>query len=185
MQTFSRKLLEDGSKEASVDGPLRILRSVSMDPLPIMLAHASVEIDLVKLQEALSLPQISDSPEQQYHREGEVSLEEVLCGAKLAGEGRSDGYEELSGQRNEDECQSDIGTCHTKDVLEGNVVERSALSMPCLSEADVSLGRVRCVIRLKLEVRTRQMEPHVKRAARPDNARSQSKTILPLEAMTT
>jgi hypothetical protein len=116
---------------------------MSIDSFPIVLTSTSVKVNLVEFQEALSLPKISDSPEQQYDGEGEISLEEVLCGGKLGGEGRSNGHEELSDERYEHKDQSDPGACHTEDVLEGDVVERSALSMPCLSESDVCLGQVR------------------------------------------
>ena len=104
-----------------------------------MLTHASIKVDLIEFQEALSLPQISDGPEQQHHREGEVSLEEVLGGTKLGGEGRSDGDEELCREGDENQEEADIGARHAEDVLEGDVVEGAALPVPCLAEANVSL----------------------------------------------
>ena len=62
-----------------------------IDRFPIMLSHARIKINLIELQKALSLPHISDSPEEQYDREGKISLEEVLCGADIRRERRDDG----------------------------------------------------------------------------------------------
>lgn len=104
-----------------------------------MLTTTSVEIDLVELKETFSLPEVTDSPEEQDDGESEISLEETFGVVELTGERWSNGAEELSSQGNEDEENSDIGTSNSKDGLEWNVIEGSALAVPCLSESDVCL----------------------------------------------
>ena len=107
-----------------------------------MVTHATVKVNLIELQEALSLPQISNRPEQQHHREGEVGLEEVFGGTQLGGEGRGDGDEELRREGDEDQDEANPGARDAEDVPEGDVVEGAALALPCLAEADVSLLHV-------------------------------------------
>lgn len=152
-----------------------------------MLTAASIQIDLGEFQEALTLPEIAASPEEQHHRKREVRLEEVLGGTQVVGEWWSNSDEELGSQSDEDEDDSKPGTPNSADGLEGNFIESATLSGPCLSEANVCLARwlERLWNRSSCSVLTMQIDPHVKRAARPDSARSQSKTVLPFEAKTT
>lgn len=67
-----------------------------------MLTAASVEVDLVESDPALALPDVSNNPEEEHDREGEIGLEKPFGIVEIAGEGRSDGNEKLRCQCDED-----------------------------------------------------------------------------------
>jgi hypothetical protein len=119
--------------------PGGFLSPESIDGVPIMLSSACVQIDLVDAQEALSLPEIADGPEEQDHRKGKVGLEKILRGGQVAGKGRGDCDEELSREGDEDEEEAEPRAVHAADGLEGDFIERAAGGSPRVAEPDVGL----------------------------------------------
>lgn len=131
--------LPDSSESASPHRVAGDLASVGIDCLPVMLTTAGVEVDLVDADEALSLPDVPNGPEEEDDRERKIGLEEALGVVQVAREWRSNGHEELRCQCNENEEETDIRSGDTEDRLERNFVESAALVLPCLSESDMCL----------------------------------------------
>lgn len=104
-----------------------------------MLTTAGVEIDLVDSDEALALPDVTNDPEEEDDGQSEIGFEEALSVVQIAGERRSNGHEELRCQCNEDEEETDPRAGDAEESFEGNIIERTSLVFPCLSEADVCL----------------------------------------------
>lgn len=152
-----------------------------------MLTETSVEINLVNGEPLGTLPDIADDPEDQDDRDGKTGHEEILS-VTVTGLGRrADGDVELATENDEAEGKTQPRAINTSSSLEGNLVEGTALTLPSRAETDVAL---RAEISFCGETMinaitlTAQMEPQVKRAARAETARSQSKTRPPEEAST-
>ena len=155
-----------------------------MDLFPVDRAAARVEVNLGELLHTVTLPQVSTRPEEQDNRQSKVGLEKSLCIVHTTS-GRCDGREELRNQRNADKCKTNPRASHTEDVLEWNFIESAAVCFPSGPEANVCLFEVSVILAADHEALTTQIEPQVNKAARPDKARSQLKTILPVDARTT
>lgn len=87
------------SYEQFVNNPLpgghsRQLSAVLVDGIPVELAAARVDVDLVKAEPAGALPEEAADPEEDDNGESEVRLEKAL-GIVDAAFRRSDGYEKL------------------------------------------------------------------------------------------
>lgn len=131
---FRLKCCQQGSPPSWI---VRDLLSVGIDCLPIVVTSARVQVDLIKLQETFSLPEVPTSPEEENDRQGQVCLEEALSVVEIGREWWCNGDEELSGERDEDQEQPEPGPSGAEKSLEWNLIERSALSSPRLSEPDV------------------------------------------------
>ena len=83
------------------------MRTVFVDLIPVMLTTSDIDIDLVEAEETLSLPDVTAGPEEEYDREGEVCLEELLGRSVLVAEGWDDGGDELGDEGDNDESQAD------------------------------------------------------------------------------
>jgi hypothetical protein len=70
--------LEDEVERLAPLGPRRHLGPVRVDLLPVVLAAASVEINLVDSEPTSSLPQVPNQPEHHDHRNGKPVHEEGL-----------------------------------------------------------------------------------------------------------
>lgn len=167
--------------------PRSNLGAVSIDLIPVMLTETSVEINLVNGEPLRALPDIADNPEDKHDRDGKTSHEEVLSVTVTLLEGRADGDVELAAENDEAEGKTQPRAVDTASSVEGNLVEGTALTLPSRAETDVALRASvsfyykQTIDAIKL---TAQMEPQVKRAARAETARSQSKTRPPEEART-
>lgn len=172
-------------EHAAPPGPGSELLVPGSNFLPVVLAETSVQINLVKLEPAGVLPEVATNPEEKDDGNGKHGLEEVLSSTGTALPGRSDGSEGLGSENDEAEEETHPRAPNSTGSLEGNVVQGATLKLPGGSEANVGL---KCVRERKRQRRrlehTKQMEPQVKRAARPERARSQSKTTPPEEART-
>lgn len=77
----------------------RELGTVSIDLIPRQLTASRVDVDLLRLEPTLALPQVADDPEQDDDGEGKHGAEEALGvaeGGLLAGlGGRGDGGKDL------------------------------------------------------------------------------------------
>ena len=104
-----------------------------------MFPPSSVKINLVELQRPLSPHEISNSPEEQHDRQSQISFEKVLGGSELGCERRSNGDEELGGERNVDQEETEIGTVDTANGLEGDIVNGTTSVSPSCAEADMRL----------------------------------------------
>lgn len=112
-------------------------------------------------------------------------MEESLCVIDTAAS-RGNGGKELRNQRNADKGKTNPRTSNTEDVLEWDIVERAPVCLPRGAEADVCLAKVNyCSCCKSIKRLTTQIEPQVNSAARPERARSQLKTMLPVDARTT
>jgi hypothetical protein len=70
------------------------LGAVGVDVVPVELAAARVEVDLLRAEPASALPQEATDPEDNDDGQGEVGLEEALCVVEAA-TGGADGHVEL------------------------------------------------------------------------------------------
>ena len=147
-QYFSARL-KDGVNDLAVEGPGGTSSAVGIDGFPVMLSATGIKVDLVELKEALTLPDVADSPEKEDHGKSEVGLEETLGIVEVAGKGGSDGAVELSGKGDEDEENTQPGAIDTENGLEWNVIERATLAVPCLSETDMCLLQLLAHLRQK------------------------------------
>jgi hypothetical protein len=75
-------------------GPRCNLGALSVDVFPIKLATARVDVDVLRLDPSLALPDVTDSIEEEDDWGGEVRLEEAFGGADAHANGR-DGSVEL------------------------------------------------------------------------------------------
>jgi hypothetical protein len=141
-----------------------------------MLTETSVKIDLVNGKPLRSLPEVTNDPEDENDRNGKTSHEEVLGVTVSLLERRADSDVELAAENGEAEAESDPGSDDTTGGAEGNLLESAALTLPGRAETNVSLSMLVFVKTMsgRCEL-TAQMEPQVKRAARAETARSQSK----------
>lgn len=64
--------LHDLVEEAAPSGPCGHLGSERVDLLPVMLTTTSIDINLVNRDPTLSLPDISDGPEEENNGKGQV-----------------------------------------------------------------------------------------------------------------
>lgn len=152
-----------------------------------MLTETSVEIDLVNGEPLRSLPDIADDPEDKDDRDGKASHEKILGVTVTLLEGRADGDVELAAENDEAEGKTQPRTVDTASSMEGDLVEGTALTLPSRAETNVTLSaKVNFCYKQTIDAikLTAQMEPQVKRAARAETARSQSKTRPPEEART-
>lgn len=68
-------------EEAAPSGPCSHLGPELVDLVPVMLTTTSVDINLVNRQPTLSLPDISDGPEEEDNGESQVGHEEAFNSA--------------------------------------------------------------------------------------------------------
>jgi hypothetical protein len=110
-----------------------------VDRIPINLPPSCIKINLIEFQKSLSLPEISDSPEEQHDRQCQVGLEEIFSSSQLGGERRCNGDEELRRGGDEDEEEAEPGAVDAANGLEGDFVDGAAGVFPCGTEADMCL----------------------------------------------
>jgi hypothetical protein len=175
--------LVEGSSPSRPSGNLG---TVSIDLLPVMLTETSVKVNLVNGKPLGSLPEVTDDPEDKDDGNSKASHEEVLGVTVSLLEGGADGDVELAAENDKAEGKTQPRTVDTTSSMERDLVESAALTLPSRAETDVALTLRVSVDVYKINVikLTAQMEPQVKRAARAETARSQSKTRPPEEART-
>lgn len=77
------RALED-SVQGALPGGLRSgLSALGIDVVPVERSPARVDIDLVKREPTLALPDVATDPEETDNKEGEVSVEELVGGSNL------------------------------------------------------------------------------------------------------
>lgn len=107
-----------------------------------MNSETSVQIDLVNAQPASALPEPATSPEGKDNGDSKALLEEVLGITNSSLPGRSDGNENLSCKKNGAEEETHHATVDTTSSLEWDIVQRSTLVRPSLTESNVTLLNV-------------------------------------------
>ena len=116
------------------------LGAVSVDLIPVMLTETSVKIDLVNSKPLRSLPDVTDNPEDKNDGNGTTGHEEVLGITVAVLAGRTDGDVELAAENDEAKGETQPGSGDTTGGAEGDLVERTALTLPSRAETDVRLA---------------------------------------------
>lgn len=93
---FDRQTLEEPVEGASPSWVRSLLSTVCVNVVPIEIPPATIDIDLIDGEPALTLPEVSADPEEADDEESKVPVEEVFCGADLGANGRN-GNVELRG----------------------------------------------------------------------------------------
>ena len=181
MINFLHELVE----ELAPSRPASNLGTVGVNLIPVVLTETSVKIDHVNGEPLGSLPDVTNNPEDKNDGNGKAGHEEVVSITVSVLERRADGDVELAAENDEAESKADPRSNDTTSCAEGDLVQATALSLPGGAEADVTLGMLVFVEATSHGCElTAQMEPQVKRAARAETARSQSKIRPPEEART-
>lgn len=182
MINFLHELVE----ELAPSRPASNLGTVGVNLIPVVLTETSVKINHINGKPLGSLPEVTNDPEDENDGNGKAGHEEVVGITVSLLFRRADGDVELAAENDEAESKADPRSDDTASSAEGDLVKATALSLPGRAETDVALSMLvfvevmsdRCEL-------TAQMEPQVKRAARAETARSQSKTRPPEEPRTT
>lgn len=112
---------------------------VGVDHLPVKLTSSRVNVNLVKFEPSLTLPGVTDNPEDENDWNGEPSVEELLSRGELRTlPWWGNGVEESGNQDEEAQSETDPRSSNTADSLEWNFIKSAPVVSPGGTESDVS-----------------------------------------------